>query len=123
MEELMDRARKFLKEAEDDIGKEFYDLCMFHLEQAMQLLLKYILAKEIGYFSKTHSLIILKEEVRSVHPKLAEFLDKNRKFLRELERAYIGARYLPFTYDREEAEEMLDFVKRTFEFYERNEGD
>ncbi len=121
MEELMERAKKFLKEAEDDISKEFYDLCMFHLEQALQLLLKYVLAKEIGYFSKTHSLVVLKEEVERVHPKLAEFLDKNRRFLRELERAYIGARYLPFKYEREEAEETLEFVKKVFGLYEWNQ--
>ena len=119
MEELFDRAKKFLKEAEDDVAKEFYDLCMFHLEQALQLLLKYILAKRVGYFSKTHSLITLNEEVRKVEPEISEFLDKNRRLLRELERAYIGARYLPFTYEKEEAEEALNFVKRVFEMYER----
>lgn len=84
MEELFDRAKKFLKEAEDDVAKEFYDLCMFHLEQALQLFLKYILTKRIGYFSKTHSI------------------------------------YLSFTYEKEEAEEALNFVKRVFEMYERS---
>ncbi|MEM5829949.1 MAG: HEPN domain-containing protein [Candidatus Aenigmatarchaeota archaeon] len=31
-EKLLERAKKFLKEAEDDIKKEFYDLAIFHLE-------------------------------------------------------------------------------------------
>ncbi len=118
MEELFERARKFLREAEDDIGKGFYDLCVFHLEQALQLLLKYILAKEVGYFSKTHSLSVLREEVRRVYPEIAEVLDRNRRYVRELERAYIGARYLPFRYEKDEAEELLKFVKSVFEFYE-----
>ncbi|ADC65394.1 HEPN domain protein [Ferroglobus placidus DSM 10642] len=118
MEELFDRAKKFLKEAEDDINKEFYDLCMFHLEQALRLLLKYILAKKVGYFSKTHSLLTLKEELKEVEPKISEFLDKNRRIVRELERAYIGARYLPFTYEKEEAVEALKFVKEVFRLYE-----
>ena len=72
MEELLERAKKFLKEAEDDIKKGFYDLCMFHLEQALQLLLKYVLAKEIGYFP-TRSLTVLNEEVKKVAQRSPKF--------------------------------------------------
>lgn len=74
MKELLERAKRFLVDAEDDIKKEFYDLAMFHLEQSLQLLLKYILATEVGYFSKTHSLSSLKEEVRHVNREIAEEL-------------------------------------------------
>ena len=55
------------------------------------------------------------EEIREIEPELYEFLKENRKFVRELERAYLGARYLPFEYGREEVEELLNFVKRVFE--------
>ncbi len=115
MKELLERARKFLKEAEDDIEKEFYDLAVFHLEQSLQLLFKYILAAKIGYFSKTHSLVLLKEEIRNVLPEFASFLDEHHQHLRELERAYIGARYLPFKYEKEEAMKLLEVVKKIFE--------
>ncbi|MEM5828004.1 MAG: HEPN domain-containing protein [Candidatus Aenigmatarchaeota archaeon] len=114
-EKLLERAKRFLKEAEDDIKKEFYDLAIFHLEQALQLLIKHILAKEVGYFSKTHSLRVLAEEVKKVKPDLAKFLKKNENLLLELERAYIGSRYLPFDYSREEAVELMNFVKKVFE--------
>jgi len=40
------RALRFLKEAEDDIMKEYYDLAIFHLEQAFQLKIKYLLARK-----------------------------------------------------------------------------
>ncbi len=73
---------------------------MFHLEQALQLLLKYILAKEVGYFSKTHSPSVLGEEVRRIYPEIAEVFDRNRRYVRD------------------EAEELLKFVKSVFEFYE-----
>ncbi len=123
MEELLERAKRFLKEAEDDIEKEFYDFAVFHLEQALQLLLKYILAKEVGYFSKTHSLVVLKEEVRKVKPSFAQILDAYQKFLRELERAYIGARYLPFKYDKSEAKELLEVVKIIFKKFEEEKNE
>ena len=118
MEELFERAKKFLIDAEDDFNKGFYDLCVFHLEQSIQLLLKYILAKEVGYFSKTHSLVILLEDIKKIKPEFAKFLENNRKYLLDLERAYIGARYLPFKYEKEEAEELLKFVKEVFNKYE-----
>jgi len=113
-EKLFERAKKFLKEAEDDIKKGFFDLAAFHLEQSLQLLLKAILAKKVGYFSKTHSLEILKEEIKKVEPKIFRLLEKNKIILANLERAYIGARYLPFEYSKEEVEEMLKFVKKVF---------
>lgn len=104
-----------MKEAEDDMKKEFFDLAAFHLEQSLQLLLKHKLAEKLGYFSKTHSLSVLMEEIREIEPELFKFLEENRRFVRELERAYIGARYLPFEYGREEVEELLGFAKRVFE--------
>ncbi len=115
MRELLERARRFLREAEDDVRKEFFDLAAFHLEQALQLLLKYRLSEKVGYFSKTHSLSALVEEIGEIEPELSRFLGENRRFVRELERAYIGARYLPFQYGREEVEELLGFVRRVFE--------
>ena len=106
-EKLFERAKKFLREAEDDIKKEFFDLAAFHLEQSLQLFLKAILLKKVGFFSKTHSIEILKEEIEKVEPKIFELLQKNKEIVANLERAYIGARYLPFDYSKEEVEKML----------------
>ena len=53
MEEVLNkRAKLFLKEAENDIKNGFFDLAAFHLEQALQLKLKYILAKKNRIFFK-----------------------------------------------------------------------
>ncbi|WP_290726631.1 HEPN domain-containing protein [Archaeoglobus sp.] len=38
-----------------------------------------------------------------------------KDIVRELERAYIGARYLPFKYEKDEAVRALKFVKCVFE--------
>ncbi|WP_291765303.1 HEPN domain-containing protein [Caldivirga sp. UBA161] len=40
-EYLKDDALDFLREAEDDLRNGRYNLAMFHLEQALQLALKY----------------------------------------------------------------------------------
>ena len=45
-----DRATMFLRAAYDDLEDDRFDLAAFHSEQAVQLTLKYILAKQLGHF-------------------------------------------------------------------------
>ncbi|MEM5874445.1 MAG: HEPN domain-containing protein [Candidatus Aenigmatarchaeota archaeon] len=113
-EKLFERAKRFLIDAEDDIKKGFFDLAAFHLEQSLQLLIKFLLARKVGYFSKTHSLEALKEEVKKVEPKIFELLENNKDVVINMERAYIGARYLSFEYSKEEIKKMLKLVKKAF---------
>ena len=119
---LNERSKKFLKEAEDDIKKGFWDLAAFHLEQALQLKLKFLLAKRIGYFSKTHLLSELLKEIKKVFPSLSKFLLKEKEKVEELELAYTGARYLPIKYSKEDVKELLEFVKKAFREVEKHEG-
>lgn len=113
---LLERAKEFLINSEFNIKKGFYSLAIFNLEQALQLLIKYVLLSKIGYFSKTHSLVELKEELKEVNKEFAKFLEENEEILLELERAYIGARYLGFEYTEKEAKKYLKFVKECFNF-------
>jgi HEPN domain-containing protein len=84
MEEILNkRAKLFLKEAENDIKNGFFDLAAFHLEQALQLKLKYILAKKIGYFSRAH-ISTLFEEVKKSFQKFLKFIRNIRKKLKNL---------------------------------------
>lgn len=119
---LKKRSELFLKEAEDDIRKGFFDLAAFHLEQALQLRLKYLLAKKIGYFSKTHRLTALLEEAKHVLPSLETFIKENKEILEDLEIAYIGARYLPITYSKKRVEKYMQIVKKMLEVLSRHEG-
>jgi HEPN domain-containing protein len=112
---LKERAEKFLKEAEDDIKKGFFDLAAFHLEQALQLKLKYFLAKKIGYFSKTHLLSELIKEVGKINKEVKKIAEKNKRSIEELEIAYTASRYLPIRYSKEKVEELLIVVKKFFE--------
>jgi HEPN domain-containing protein len=122
MEEVLNkRAKLFLKEAENDIKNGFFDLAAFHLEQALQLKLKYILAKKIGYFSKTHFISNLIEEVKKIIPEISKIQKKYKEEIEELEIAYIGARYLPIEYSKEKVKKLLKVVKEIFKFLEKYE--
>lgn len=100
--------------------KGYYDLSAFHVEQAFQLYLKYILAKEIGYFPKTHSLYKLFKEISKLDSKFFSFYETNKiiLILKNVEDAYLLARYFPREYSKSEVTKMLDVLdefKRVFE--------
>ncbi|MEM4000674.1 MAG: HEPN domain-containing protein [Saccharolobus sp.] len=50
------------------------------------------------------------------------FVRENRSLLIRLEEAYISSRYMPRKYDREEAEELLDFAEKVIEFVKSIKG-
>jgi len=58
--------KKFEKASEYFFKDGIYDLSAFHVEQTFQLYLKYILAREIGYFPKTHSISKLFKELSKI---------------------------------------------------------
>lgn len=114
---LKRRALGFLENAKDNFNRGENDLVLFHIEQYLQLYLKYLLYRKVGVYPKTHSLIHLLKEVVKVYEddELKEFYDKNLEPLNLLEDAYITSRYIPREYDRELAERMLEFAKRALE--------
>ncbi len=119
-EMLEERANKFLKEAEDDLRKGFFDLASFHAEQALQLKLKAFLAKKIGYFSKTHRISELLAEIKKLSPTLSKRLLKKRKIIEELELSYLASRYFPIPYSKETANKLVSFVKNAFKLIEKH---
>jgi HEPN domain-containing protein len=119
---LKERAHRFFQEAQDDIKKGFYDLAVFHLEQALQLKIKYLLAKKIGYFSKTHLISQLINEASRIFQNIMDFFSNFKEEIEDLELAYIGAKYLPISYSKEKAERLLNFVKKAFDFLEKYES-
>lgn len=89
----LERAEKFKKNAEFNFENGDYDLAMFHIEQACQLMIKAKLLDLKGYFERTHSLRKLLSEVIDVVEGVEEFLNKYKVVLRNLEIAYITSRY------------------------------
>jgi len=109
---FLDRAKKFESASEHFFKEGIYDLSAFHIEQSLQLYLKYILAKEIGYFPKTHSLSRLFKELSKIDKKFKEFYEKNEIILKLVEDAYLLARYFPRDYSKREVSKMIDVLKR-----------
>ncbi|WP_290900438.1 HEPN domain-containing protein [Ferroglobus sp.] len=109
VEVLLKRAKGFIKDAIEDLKREDFDLAMFHVEQACQLIIKAKLLDLTGYFEKTHSLRRLLRDLASVveSDELEKFVEDNWTVLRNLEFAYIASRYLPEEFRREEVEEAL----------------
>jgi len=60
---LKRNALDFFAEAELDIKNGKFNLARFHLEQALQLALKYVLFQLKGSFEKTHDILRLLDEV------------------------------------------------------------
>ena len=118
---LKERAEKFLKNAKELFEKEEYDLSAFNLEQACQLFLKYYIFRKIGDFPKTHYLKRLIRGVGKVYKKekeIEELLQQNISVVSNLEDAYIGARYLPFIFEKKQVENMIEFMEKLLNFLE-----
>jgi len=115
-EVLRERAEAFLANARRLLGEGQYDLAAFSLEQHCQLVLKYKLLIRAGTYPRTHSLVRLIRELAKLDERVKVLLEpENVVMLTKIEDAYIGARYLPRRYLREEVEAMLSFVEKVFE--------
>jgi len=117
----LERAEKFKKNAQFNFDNGDYDLAMFHIEQACQLMIKAKLLDLKGYFERTHSLRKLLSEVIDVEG-VEEFLNKYKVVLRNLERAYITSRYYFEEFFKEEVEEAFKALEelRKILWKERN---
>ena len=114
-EVLRERALEFLRIAENLIAEGSYDLAAFSIEQYCQLMLKYKLLVSIGTYPRTHSITRLVRELSKIDRSVEQLLSReNIPMITKIEDAYIGARYLPRRYFREEVEAMLRFAKEVF---------
>lgn len=111
---LEERAKAFLRNAERLLEEGVYDLAAFNIEQYCQLILKYKLLVKTGTYPRTHSIIRLIRELSKIDEKASRLL-RDVIMVTKIEDAYIGSRYLPRRYEREEVEAMLKYVKEVFE--------
>jgi len=119
-EVLRRRARAFLENAKADFNRGDYDLVLFHVEQFLQLYVKYLLYLSLGDYPKTHSLTRLLKDLKKVRQEdvLKRFYDENLEMINLLEEAYITSRYLPREYDEEIARRALEFAEKALEVME-----
>ncbi len=116
-EHLKRRALAFLEDAKVDFKRGSYDLVLFHVEQFMQLYLKYLLYRKLGDFPKTHSLTRLLRGFLGMYgeERIRNFFHDNLEMLYLLEEAYITSRYLAREYDEEIARRAIKFAEKALE--------
>jgi HEPN domain-containing protein len=98
VEFLKERALQFLEMSKAAAERGFYELALFHAEQALQLYTKYLIYK-LGVFPTTRFLRDLLDKVLELYGavcNLDDFLRRRPAVLALLEHAYITSRYLPF---------------------------
>ena len=117
VEFLRRRALEFLEAAQDDLRAGRTDLAAFHAEQALQLALKYLLARDFGSYPHTHDLRALFELIREHTPEIWDFYTENKYAIEIMIDAYIGARYLPREYRRDIVEHLVVVAKTFVERY------
>jgi len=102
-----------------------YDIAAFMVDQAVQLYLKSEILEFTGEIPRLHAvrqlLRILGVE-SGQEGKVNVFIKEKRGILARLEDAYIGSRYVAREYEREEAEELIEFAREVIEFVEHLKG-
>ena len=109
VELFLKRARNFLEGAKQRFERQDWDLNCFMAEQSAQLFLKAIILEKGGEFPRTHSL----RQLFSILSNLIQNheLKYDRKSLLLLESAYLNSRYINFSYNKEDAVEILKIVE------------
>lgn len=123
---LRDRALRMLGSGRRSLLDGDYDIAAFMADQAIQLYLKSVIFELTGEVPRVHAvrqlMLVLKDLLGN--PNLVDdFVRENRSLLIRLEEAYISSRYMPRKYDREEAEELLDFAGKVIGFVKSIKGE
>lgn len=102
-----------MRDARFDYENHDYDLAMFHIEQAVQLMVKAKLLEIEGCYGM-HAIRRLILELSEVYSEeeLRKFIDENKTALRNLERAYITSRYLIEEFFKEEVDDAFRAAER-----------
>ena len=113
---LLKRSTDFLENAEYQIGRGFYDLATFSLEQALQLFLKAKVLAAGADYPRIHSVRTLLELLSDLVPKnkkstIAGILENYLLELGMLEDAYITSMYVMREFTKQEAEKLTKTVK------------
>lgn len=112
--------------------REHFDLAVFYAEQALQLRLKSLVLRLLGFVPRIHSvremLGLFTEALKEIDredltSEVSEFSEANRDGLRVLDEAYIASRYLLRVYELEDAKKSLSIVDKAFRLLDSLEGD
>ncbi|MGB9659693.1 MAG: HEPN domain-containing protein [Nitrososphaerales archaeon] len=116
---LRNRSLRMLSSARRSLLDRDYDIAAFMADQAIQLYLKSVILELTGEVPRVHAVRQLMYALKELLGKsnlFDDFVKENRSLLIRLEESYISSRYLPREYEREEAEELINFSEKVIEF-------
>jgi HEPN domain-containing protein len=124
--------RVFYEYAQQAFERCDYDTTLFMCEQAIQLCLKSILLRMLGFIPRGHGvrelLGVLSRMLREIGRmelslRVSSFIEGHRDTLLLIEEAYIASRYLAKTYEREDAEKAIEAAGELIKLLEGVEQD
>ncbi len=119
MEFLKENAEYFERKAYEAFKENAYSFVLYFVEQAIQLYVKYMLAKEVGDYPKTHRFSILFKALNAIADNAIEFYEENSDIFDLVEDAYIAVRYLGRKYSAKSAERAIKLIGKFKEVFKR----
>jgi len=122
---LRNRSLRMLSSARRSLLDGDYDIAAFMADQAVQLYSKSVILELTGEVPRVHAVRQLMRVLKDLlgKPNLVDdFVRENRSLLIRLEEAYISSRYMPREYEREEAEELVNFAEEAIGFVKSIKG-
>ncbi|BCS92567.1 HEPN domain-containing protein [Metallosphaera javensis (ex Sakai et al. 2022)] len=121
VQRLKRRALQFLDDARKDLNDGFYDLAMFHSEEAIQLFLKAILLELFASEFRSHQVrtllsylvkLLTENNYTDLANEVQELATEHKETLSELEDAYIESRYGEIEYEKVQAENSISVSEK-----------
>ncbi|MCY0860909.1 MAG: HEPN domain-containing protein [Metallosphaera prunae] len=112
---LRDRAEEFLDNARYSLGKGYYNLTLFNVEQFIQLYAKYLIYLKAGDFPKTHNILSLLERIEDLYEdkcNISVFRRDNKDFLYVIYFSYTQGRYFGTVFTRDDAERAVSLANK-----------
>lgn len=113
---LLKRTEKFRKDSITAYQEGYYDIYCFYAEQAVQLKAKAFILKNLGFMPRINGIRELLSIIYKYtgNENIENFIDKNRRELKELEEGYSDSRYGFSPYTKEDAEVCLNLMNSIF---------
>ena len=115
LEKMRKNALNFLKDAEDNFNRGEYGLVILCVEQFLQLYLRYLLLSKMGVNPRTKVLGRLMKEAANVlnAPEIKKLYEYNLDAIYIVEASEITSQYMPESYEREIANRVLEFARKS----------
>ena len=122
---LRDRSLRMLSSAKRSLLDGDYDIASFMADQAVQLYFKSVILEMTGEVPRVHvvrQLMYVLKDLLGKPSVVDNFVRENRSLFIRLEEAYISSRYMLREYEKDEAEELVNFAEEAIRFAKSIKG-